>query len=145
MPLTGDFSLLLRIQQALDRAALVPRDARANIADEFRARLEQQYRRGVGPDDQAWKPVTEQTLASRKVKKSPPPLTDTGTMRANSRATVKGISGIRVSITRPKTPKVPKIHQATRPLVPVGTLPTPWRRAVEKGIRMSIERYVRIK
>lgn len=138
----GDLEELERLQAKLESAPEILKKAGERAAEALGERLDLQYERGVDPTDAPWKPVTERTLQQRKVKKSPPPLTDTRLMRSNSKA-VSGVSGIRVSVTRPgKNPNVPAIQQKTRNIVPEGSsLPGPWAKAVETAVEEVVREH----
>lgn len=141
MPITGDHDRLAAIGEALRAASVLPRRISESVAVEFEAELEAQYAGGFDPNNEAWAELSAATLARGR---TPPPLTDRGVMRRNSKAVagVGGVAGVTVRVTRPGgNPAVPNFHQEgtewmpDRKIVPEQDRPLPpaWKAAAERG------------
>lgn len=138
--LTGDFKKLAALRQLTGSIPELKRLAASKVAERFEDQLEHQYATGTDPENEGWAELAESTLARGR---KPPPLTDTGEMRRNSRAVagLSGIAGIRVTVDKPSKPEVPNFHQdgtehmPARPILPEAGKPLPaaWAAAAEQG------------
>ena len=135
--LTGDFQKLAALKERLEAAAELKLAGADRVAEKFEEQLEHQYDSGTDPHNEGWAELGAATLAKGR---TPPPLTDTGEMRRNSKA-VSGLAGIRVSVDKPSKPLVPSLHQKgtenmpQRQIVPEprAALPVAWKAAAEIG------------
>lgn len=138
---TGDLDKMGNLVENLRRLSEVPSNVSRRVADDLRAMIEQQFVDGTDPYGDGWAP-----LAPRTVKKgrTPPPLTDSGNMRAS--VDVKPMRGQGVSIT---IDDPAGFHQGgwsgphgtgpARPILPDRGLPESWSEMIEEAI--AIETY----
>ena len=69
-----------QLKATIRRLAELPRRVAELAQEPLTRELQLEYRNGTDPYGTPWAPVTAKTLAKRRVKKSPPPLTDTAEM-----------------------------------------------------------------
>jgi hypothetical protein len=95
--------------------------------------IDSQFDTGTGPAG-PWAPLSPRTLR----KHGPPPLTDTGAMRASLRAT-PGSRGPHGTVTVRFSPRYTRFHQTgtrhmpRRLLVPRAGLPSAWREVLRRA------------
>lgn len=138
--LTGNFAALKDLER---RIAAVGREGYKSVEQEASKAvalvIEEQFNSGSGPDGNAWAALAPSTVAQGR---TPPPLTDTGSMRRS--ASVSPTKGIRVRLSKPAG-----YHQsgtsrmAQRAIVPTGNvLPARWASAVsEAAMKVLRERF----
>ena len=95
--MSGDYDALDALAKTLHGASDVVRDVAAEAAIELRLTVDSQFTLGCDPFGIAWAPLAPRTLAKGR---TPPPLTDTGKMRASLQIAVTGES-IRLSMDGP--------------------------------------------
>lgn len=125
------------------RLARVPSQTAGRAAPAIAHLIDQEFTTGRDPYGRAWAPLKQSTLAKGR---RPPPLTDTGAMRAG--VDVKPMQGAGIAITFANA--VPAVfHQGgtrkmvARPPLPGGTFPATWARALETAGTAEITKTVR--
>lgn len=121
-----------QLARNIGRLAAVPSRMAPAASREISRLIERQFSEGRDPYGRAWAPLKPSTLARGR---RPPPLTDTGRMRGA--VEVRPMQGAGIEITfGSATPAI--FHQygtkkmAARPMLPRGTFPSTWARALER-------------
>lgn len=122
-----------QLARNVERLARVPSRVAAAAAPEIARLIDLQFAEGHDPYGRAWAPLKPSTLARGR---RPPPLTDRGKMRGGVQVRPMPGAGLEISFADP----VPAIfHQygtrkmVARPLLPRGTFPATWARALERA------------
>jgi len=133
VPFGGDLSKLGALEANLHRLARVPARVAVIGAERLADVIDRQFDDGLDPNGSPWAPLAARTLAKGR---RPPPLTDTGAMRASVRVMPMPGAGISVTIDHPGL-----VHQTggssgrwympPRPVLPGRIFPTTWRRALD--------------
>ncbi len=127
----GKLEALSNISARMDRARA---EASRRVAAAITAVIDREFATGTDPRGVPWAPLKKSTLARGR---RPPPLTDTGKMRAS--VVVSGGS-LDVSIASPAG-----FHQSgtrymrARPIVPTGPGAAKWVAAVNAAIQSAFE------
>jgi phage gpG-like protein len=160
MPIRGDFP---EIRQAFDRIRKLGTagpELWKRAAPLIRARIDDQFVRGVNPYGTKWKALAPATLRKGR---TPPPLTDTGAMHASLKVSAQG-NTLDVRFTDLKAgfhqwgtkrrgavlkdikrkgkvvgQKWSKYHIPKRQLLPDGRVPNEWRRIIRRTAREIME------
>lgn len=124
--------------------ASVPARASAEASESIAALIEEEFDAGTDPYGRPWQDLAESTLKSRPWR-GPPPLTDTGVMSGGVRVAPLPRAGVGTTIPHPGAP-----HQTgwsgsqgqgpARPILPTGTMPRTWRRAIEAAVENQVRR-----
>lgn len=138
MALSGDFQGLGQLAGNVGRLARVPARVAAFAAPAIADEIEGEFATGRDPYGRPWAPLKPRTLARGR---RPPPLTDTGAMRAG--VDVRPMRGAGIAITF--ADEIPAYfhnrgtrYMARREILPTGTFPARWARALERsGIEAS--------
>jgi hypothetical protein len=139
-----------QLKAALHRLADLPMKLAAEAKPGIDRLLREQFTNGTDPYGNAWEPVRPVTLLRRKVKKTPPPLTDTGTLSKGTVVeTFAGRRGLRLVSGAPYgyfhqvgfmrgNAKVP-----ARKIFPEHGLPASWRIVLRESASRLARRAVR--
>lgn len=100
----GDISQMGQLEDRLRDLAEVPSRASRRASRDIEALIEDEFDAGADPYGNAWKELAPATLGKGR---TPPPLTDTGTMRDSVH--VRPMAGAGVAITIKNPPAAP--HQ----------------------------------
>lgn len=133
MALSGNFSGLGQLARNVERLARIPARVATFAAPEIADEIEAEFATGRDPYGRAWAPLRPSTRARGR---RPPPLTNTGAMRAG--VDVRPLPGAGIAITF--ADEIPAVfHQkgtrkmAARPPLPSSTFPARWSRALERA------------
>lgn len=139
MTFRGDFRGLGQLGRNVEQLARVPSRVASSSATAIRGRLEEQFTEGKDPYGRPWAPLKPATV---KAGRHNPPLTDTRKMRDHD-LDVRPMGGAGIAITfNPNAPAL--FHQKgtptmeARPILPTGTMPASWNRALEDASTQSV-------
>lgn len=117
----------------------IPATAARGGAERIAAQVQEDFDAGLDPYGNAWEDLAEATLAKGR---TPPPLTDTGSMRASVDVSPMQGAGISITIDDPAVHhQYGTINMPARPIFPnQGALPDTWRRAIADAGEEAFER-----
>jgi phage gpG-like protein len=117
------------LASALRKLSAVPAQTARGAADRISAQVQQDFDAGVDPYGDPWEPLAETTLEKGR---EPPPLTDTGAMRASVDVRPGQGAGITFTIDDPAIHhQYGTVHMPQRAIFPNRPdLPDTWRRAI---------------
>lgn len=133
MALSGDFAGLGQLARNVERLARVPSRAAALAAPGIAREIAGEFAAGRDPYGRAWAPLRPSTQARGR---RPPPLTDTGKMRAG--VDVRPLPGAGIAITFADEIPAYFHNRGTRKMVrreilPVSAFPARWARVLERA------------
>lgn len=143
------FAKLDRLIAALESTEKLQTRINKETAKAIEVELRKQYETGTDPDGNPYSPLAPSTLARGR---TPPPLTDKGIMKANTKV-FSTPKGWRIDVKRPgKNPNVPKFHQdgtakmPARPIVPpAGKVPARWATVIQQVCLTAIVDHFKIR
>lgn len=139
--ITGDFAELARLIERVGTLQAAALDGAQRSAAVLGAEVQQGFDDGVDPYGNPWVEVKPATLARRKQKKTPPPLTDTREMRDSMQARASGLE-VSIEVTKPSAPAAPQALQRRRPMLPVDALPARWGDLVSRECGNALTRHL---
>ena len=139
----GDISGMGQLAERVADLAEVPARVAAKVAPEIEGLIGGEFDAGVDPYGAAWEPLAEATLDKGR---APPPLTDTGAMRASVAVRPLAGAGVGVTIDHPAAP-----HQTgwsgkqgtgpARPILPERSeLPPDWQDVISEAVEREYRR-----
>jgi hypothetical protein len=117
----------------------VPSQAARAAAADIAGLIEQQYADGTDPYGDAWADLAESTIAKGR---TPPPLTDSGVMRAGTDVAPSAGAGITITLGADYA----IYHQGgtgsmpARPILPDHDLPEAWRDMIANAVAEAVAR-----
>jgi phage gpG-like protein len=131
---------IAQFAKRLEDLARVPSRAAAEVSRELRVLIDHEFASGKGPYGESWRKLAPYTIEKGR---TPPPLTDTGAMRASVRVAPMGRAGVSIVIGAAYA----KFHQfgwhhhwvnargPKRPMLPQGRkLPFSWQTVIERAV-----------
>jgi hypothetical protein len=127
------------LARTVERLAYVPNDVAKLAAPRLTMLLRKQFASGVDPYNKPWKPLRPATLAKGR---TPPPLTETGSLRDHTGA-ARARAGIRLFVNRPYgLPHQTGFRNArtgrrvvARPILPSRGLPAAWTQVLQRAAK----------
>ena len=124
---------------ALRKLSEVPAQVARGAADAIAAQVQEDFDAGLDPYGEPWEPLAEATLAKGR---TPPPLTDTGAMRASVDVRPGSGAGITFTIDDPAVHhQYGTVNMPARPMFPnQASLPDTWSRAIADASEEAFKR-----
>ena len=140
----GDISRMGQLAQRVADLGSVPSRAAGRIARELEGLLEEEFEAGADPYGNAWKPLTDETLAKRS-QTSEPPLTDFGAMRASVKVAPMAHKGVSITIDHPAAPHQtgwtgPQGSGPKRAILPDRAMPERWAEVIDVAVSDEFRR-----
>ena len=138
----GDLSFFGELEDNLNQLAGVPSRAARDASRDIAKAIDQQFAHGLDPYGEPWAPLAESTLAKGR---TPPPMTNSGAMRAGIHVRPMGGAGIEVSCDAEylgfhQGAGSPRANVPPRHVLPEGELPDTYQRAIADALDAAVER-----
>lgn len=143
MTWNGDISHMGHLADRIGDLAGVASRVAAKVSDKIASAMQTEFDEGVDPYGDPWEPLAEATVDRGR---TPPPLTDTATMRGTLRVAPMPRAGVQITIAHPAAPHQtgwsgPQGSGPARPILPArGELPQEWQIMIEDEVRRDIAR-----
>jgi len=140
-----------QLKAAIRRLADLPRKVAEEARGPLNEELQAQFVNGEDPYGTPWEPVKPVTLLRRRVKKTPPPLTDTGELRSGTRVELN--RGARAGLLLHAGAPYAYFHQVgfsvgstavpPRRILPQFGLPARWKIILRRSAAIAARRAIR--
>jgi hypothetical protein len=129
------------LASALHGLQRVPSQAARQAAADIAGLLEQQFDEGRDPYGNAWAELAESTLAKGR---TPPPLTDSGAMRASTDVAPSAGAGLTITLGAAYATyhQTGTANMPARPILPEDELPPEWLDMIANAVQEAVSRRV---
>ena len=145
MTFSGDLGAMGQLAARIGDLARLPSRVSARVAEDIDAAIQSEFDGGHDPYGKAWEALAPATLDRGR---TPPPLTDSGAMRASLVVAPLPRAGVGIQIAHPAAPHQtgwsgPQGTGPARPILPAGVMPATWNEAIRTACEDEFGRAVR--